>query len=201
MTDAAIALRIRPLGPGFGAEIEDVDVHTADDATLDAVVDTFHRHGAILLRGQTLDPGELTAFVARFGEPEDHTQKQFTLPGYPKVFVLSNREVDGKPIGAHNDGVGWHTDYSYKAEPVMCTMLYAVEVPIAVFWRFKTDFDNAWVLTNKFIADHRLVLREDRRAVTEARYATRPEAVFRWETLLDPGRYRLDFRLLNPEAC
>lgn len=129
MTDAAIALRTRPLGPGFGAEIEDVDIHTADDATLDAVVDTFHRHGAILLRDQTLDPGELTAFIARFGEPEDHTQKQFTLPGYPKVFVLSNREVDGKPIGAHNDGVGWHTDYSYKAEPVMCTMLYAVEVP------------------------------------------------------------------------
>jgi taurine dioxygenase len=37
--------------------------------------------------------------------------------------------VDGKPIGAHNDGVGWHTDYSYKPEPVMLTMLYAVEVP------------------------------------------------------------------------
>ena len=37
--------------------------------------------------------------------------------------------ADGVPIGAHNDGVGWHTDYSYKAEPVMCTMLYAVEVP------------------------------------------------------------------------
>ena len=129
MTTAAIALRTRPLGPGFGAEIVDVDVRTADDATLDAVVDTFHRHGAILLRGQTLDPGELTAFVARFGEPEDHTQKRFTLPGHPKVFVLSNRTVDGEPIGAHNDGVGWHTDYSYKAEPVMCTMLYAVEVP------------------------------------------------------------------------
>ncbi|WP_374569786.1 TauD/TfdA dioxygenase family protein [Phenylobacterium sp.] len=129
MSEAAVALRTRPLGPGFGAEIEDVDIHTADEATLDAVVDTFHRHGAILLRGQTLDPAELTAFIGRFGEPEDHTQKQFTLPGYPKVFVLSNRVVDGKPIGAHNDGVGWHTDYSYKAEPVMCTMLYAVEVP------------------------------------------------------------------------
>ena len=37
--------------------------------------------------------------------------------------------VDGRPIGAHNDGVGWHTDYSYKPEPVMLTMLYAVEVP------------------------------------------------------------------------
>ncbi len=43
--------------------------------------------------------------------------------------MLSNRIVNGKTIGAHNDGIGWHTDYSYRAEPVMCTMLYAVEVP------------------------------------------------------------------------
>ena len=65
----------------------------------------------------------------RFGEPEGHTLQEYTLPGYPNIFVLSNRLVDGKPIGAHNDGIGWHTDYSYKAEPVMSTMLYAVEVP------------------------------------------------------------------------
>ena len=122
-------IETRELKPGFGAELLDVDLATADAATLAGVVDAFHRHGAILLRDQTLDPGQLTAFVANFGEPEDHTQRQFTLPGYPKVFVLSNRVVDGKPIGAHNDGVGWHTDYSYKPEPVMCTMLYAVEVP------------------------------------------------------------------------
>ena len=68
-------------------------------------------------------------FISAFGEAEGHTLQQFTLPGYPKIYILSNREVDGVPIGAHNDGVGWHTDYSYKPEPVMCTMLYAVEVP------------------------------------------------------------------------
>ena len=39
------------------------------------------------------------------GEPEDHTLKEFTVPGFPKVYRLSNRVVDGKPIGAHNDGV------------------------------------------------------------------------------------------------
>ena len=93
------------------------------------MVRTFHKHGAILLRGQSLSPADLTAFVARFGEPEDHTLKEFTVPGYPKVYRLSNKVVDGKPIGAHNDGVGWHTDYSYKPKPVMATMLYAVEVP------------------------------------------------------------------------
>jgi len=125
----AVQLKTRELKPGFGAEILDVDLARADQDTLAGVVDTFHRHGAILLRGQDMTPAQLVDFVALFGEPEDHTQKQFTLPGHPKVFVLSNREVDGKPIGAHNDGVGWHTDYSYKAEPVMCTMLYAVEVP------------------------------------------------------------------------
>ena len=126
-------IRTRPLTPDFGAEILGVDLKTAlgadDRETLDAVVDTFHRRGAIMLRGQDLSPKELTAFVAQFGEPEDHTLKEFTVEGFPKVYRLSNKVVDGRPIGAHNDGVGWHTDYSYKEKPVMATMLFAVEVP------------------------------------------------------------------------
>jgi len=122
-------LEVAELKSGFGAEILDLDVANANDAARQAVVDTFHRHGALLLRGQKMQPDDLMSFLAQFGELEDHTQTQFTLRGYPKIFILSNREKDGRPIGAHNDGVGWHTDYSYKEEPVMCTMLYAVEVP------------------------------------------------------------------------
>ena len=123
------ALRTTELKPGFGAEIHDVDLATADDETLKAVVDTFHRHGAIVVRGQSMKAENLMRFVSAFGEPEDHTLTENTLPGFPKIYVLSNRIVDGKPIGAHNDGIGWHTDYSYREEPVMSTMLYAVEVP------------------------------------------------------------------------
>jgi len=125
----AVLPKTRELRAGFGAEILDVDLAHADDATLDGVVDAFNRHGAILARGQSMTADALERFIGRFGEPEDHTLVENTLPGHPKVYVLSNRIVDGKPIGAHNDGIGWHTDYSYKAEPVMCTMLYAVEVP------------------------------------------------------------------------
>jgi taurine dioxygenase len=127
--DTVQGLNITELKPGFGAEIMGLDLATADEAKLNAVVEVFNLHGAILLRDQKLSPAQLVDFIAHFNEPEHHTQKQFTLPGYPYVFILSNKKVDGKPIGAHNDGVGWHTDYSYKAEPVMCTMLYAVEVP------------------------------------------------------------------------
>ncbi len=125
----ATELRIRPLREGFGAEILDVDLRRADAETIEGIVATFHRHGAILLRDQVMTPGSLTEFIAHFGEPEDHTLQEFTVPGFPKVYRLSNKIEDGKPIGAHNDGVGWHTDYSYKPEPVMATMLYAVTVP------------------------------------------------------------------------
>ena len=127
--DQAVELNIRALKPGFGAEILATNLTDAGQETLGGVVDAFHRHGAILLRGQKMTPADLLAFIELFGEADGHTLKQFTLPDHPKVYVLSNRIVDGRPIGAHNDGVGWHTDYSYKAEPVMCTMLYAVEVP------------------------------------------------------------------------
>ncbi len=122
-------LSCKELKPGFGAELLGIDISRADREELADVVDAFQRHGAILLRDQKLSPDDLMRFISAFGEAEGHTLGQFTLPGYPKIYILSNREVDGVPIGAHNDGVGWHTDYSYKPEPVMCTMLYAVEVP------------------------------------------------------------------------
>ena len=128
-TDMRDKLRTRALKQGFGAEILDFDFNAADAQQREKVVQAFQENGAILLRGQKMTPDNLMDFISMFGEPEGHTQTQFTLPGYEKIFVLSNREVDRKPIGAHNDGIGWHTDYSYKAEPVMCTMLYAVEVP------------------------------------------------------------------------
>ncbi len=122
-------LALKELKPGFGAEILGLDAARASPEDLADVVDAFQRHGAILLRDQKMAPADLMRFIAAFGEAEGHTLQQYTLPGFPKIYILSNREKDGVPIGAHNDGVGWHTDYSYKPEPVMCTMLYAVEVP------------------------------------------------------------------------
>ena len=117
------------LKPGFGAEIHGVDLAAATDADRAAVVAEFHRKGAIVLRHQHLTPEQYTAFGRAFGPLEGHTLKDFTLPGFPEIYVLSNRKVNGRPIGAHNDGIGWHTDYGFKAEPVMCTMLYSIQVP------------------------------------------------------------------------
>jgi len=127
--DTPLGLQIRELRKGFGAEILGLDLATSDDETMDGAVRAFNLHGAVLLRDQHMAPADLVRFISRFNEPEGHTLQQYTLPGYPNIYILSNKVVDGKPIGAHNDGVGWHTDYSYKEIPVMATMLYAVEVP------------------------------------------------------------------------
>jgi taurine dioxygenase len=123
-------LNVTELKPGFGAEVHGVDLAKADSTTIREVANTFELHGVLLARGQKMSPPDLMRFLSHFGELEDHTLKQYTLPGYPKIYILSNRtDETGNPIGAHNDGLGWHTDYSYMEKPVKCTMLYALEVP------------------------------------------------------------------------
>ncbi len=123
-------LETREIMPGFGVEILNIDVRHAKADLRNQLVQLFNQYGALLIRNQNLEnPEDMMDLATIFGPPEDHTQKQFTLPGYPKIYLLSNRKKDGRPIGAHFDGVGWHTDYSYIAEPVKQTMVHAIEVP------------------------------------------------------------------------
>jgi alpha-ketoglutarate-dependent taurine dioxygenase len=125
----SVALRARPLKSGFGAEILDVDVTSADPDTLAEVVTAFHRHGAIVLRNQRLDPPQQIAFTALFGEPEDNVRKEYVIEDHPKVYVISNKVVNGRTIGEFAAGIGWHTDLSYSARPALCTILHALEAP------------------------------------------------------------------------
>jgi taurine dioxygenase len=123
------ACRTKPLKAGFGVEILDVDVATADDRTLADVVATFNHHGAIVLRNQKLTPKVQLAFTRLFGEAEENARKEYCDPDFPQVYVLSNKMVNGRPIGDPDAGYGWHTDNSYSRLPALCTILYAIEVP------------------------------------------------------------------------
>ena len=129
--DTKSSLAHRHLNSNFGVEILDFDAAKASDDALNGAVNLFEENGALLMRDQKMKPEDLKRFLRAFGELEGHTLKQFTLEkeGHPEIFLLSNIKKDGKPIGAHFDGVGWHTDYSYMERPVKCTMLYAIEVP------------------------------------------------------------------------
>ena len=84
--------------------------------------------------------------------------------------------------------------YGYKLQ-------YYVPAPIDVFWRFKTDFNSDLLLTSDELVGHRLVRTIGSSVITENRYATAPDLKFIWQTTVQPGQYRLEFKLLNAADC
>lgn len=120
----------RPLHPGFGIEVTDLDLSNPDsDAVVDALVTALDTHSLILVRGQTLSNARHVDISRRFGALLTHVLKQFLTTGLPEIYVLSNVSEQGKPIGNHKEGWNWHSDLSYVAEPSMGSLLYSVEVP------------------------------------------------------------------------
>ena len=80
-------------------------------------------------------------------------------------------------------------------------LVYRVQVPLASYWRFKTDFDNDFLVSHKYIRAHRFLGRTGNVAITEDKYTHGPDVFFRWETTVLPRDHRLEFRLLNPYDC
>ena len=80
-------------------------------------------------------------------------------------------------------------------------LVYLIPAPVDVYWRFKTDFDGNFLLSNRYIKTHRLILATDAFTITENSYANAPGETFRWRTTFDRDRYRMEFRLENPDEC
>jgi len=80
-------------------------------------------------------------------------------------------------------------------------LVYLVNAQMDVFWEFKTDFDNNFLLKNKYIQEHRFIARNGNKVITEDKYTNGPNAYFRWRTTIFPRSKRLDFVLLNPKQC
>ncbi len=80
-------------------------------------------------------------------------------------------------------------------------LIYLIDAPLDVVWGFKTDFDNQYLLRNKYINSHRFVSRNQNEVVTENEYSNKPELKFKWQTTLFPDRHLLNYVLLNPEEC
>jgi hypothetical protein len=80
-------------------------------------------------------------------------------------------------------------------------LTYLVQVPIDVYWKFKTDFDNGFLVRNKYIREHHLISTSGNTAITENKYTNGPDVFFRWQTTLLQEAYRLEFVLLNSEQC
>lgn len=77
-------------------------------------------------------------------------------------------------------------------------LIYTVNAPLEVFWKFKTDFDNDFLESNRYIKSHRVIGRHGNSVITQNEYTNRPGKIFNWQTTIDSERHRLDFILLKP---
>ena len=77
-------------------------------------------------------------------------------------------------------------------------LVYLVKVPIDVYWKFKTDFDNRFLVTNKYIREHHFISRSDNTVITENKYTNAPDVFFRWRHLRVSGGISYGFCSLEP---
>ena len=123
----AVELQDAPIG----AEVTGVDLGRPVDAGVASEIGArLREHAVLVFRDQQMSPEAQVALTRQLGEPEVHVLADFTLPGMPEVFVVSNVRQDGKPVGAVNAGQYWHSDLSYTAHPTFASMLHAKEVPV-----------------------------------------------------------------------
>jgi alpha-ketoglutarate-dependent taurine dioxygenase len=127
-----VALNIRPLHEGFGAEIVGVDIADAlDEATMAQIEAVWHRHSILLFRDVRMTPAQHVALTRRLGPLHVMEPPEFNLAGYPEVLVVSNVVKDKVPIGIKRAGWGWHSDGEDKALPNAGSFLYALKLPPA----------------------------------------------------------------------
>ena len=123
-------MEVVALSSALGAEICGIDAsRPIADGTFAAILEAWHRHLVILLRGQTLDEEQQVRFAERFGELSPiHTSHHSATN--KAVMYIGNRKKDGKIVGALPLGeMQFHSDQCYRERPAMGTMLYSIEIP------------------------------------------------------------------------
>src|SRR5262249_52044938 len=130
---ATPSIDVIPTGAALGAEVTGVDLKNLDEVAFARILQAWHDHSVLLVRGQSLTDHDLIAFSRRLGDldwaPVQENGRRF-VDGLPEIYIVSNVKVNGEAIGSLGDGEAvWHTDMSYLEMPPKASMLYALEVP------------------------------------------------------------------------
>jgi len=131
----ADALNVVPTSAALGAEVRGVDLRNIDESIFGHLMQAWHQHSVLLIRGQSLNDQDLISFSRRLGDldwaPVQENGRRF-VEGLPEIYIVSNVKVNGEAIGSLGDGEAvWHTDMSYLEVPPKASMLYSLEVPPA----------------------------------------------------------------------
>lgn len=124
-----MGIEIHPLSDVLGAAVSGVDLRRpVDDALREALRGAVTDHLVLCIRGQVLDPVQLSAAAKLFGPTKSFVLRQDRIEEAPDVSIVSNRPpaLGGKPLVQAKH---WHTDDSYLALPATLTLLQAKTLP------------------------------------------------------------------------
>ena len=125
-----MGIEVRRLSYALGAEVRGIDLRQQQDAdTIAAVRRAWLEHQVLVFPGQDITPEQQLRFSARFATLEEYPLVHYRLPGYPEIFLLSNRDSGGKPSETRNAARHWHSDLSFTNKPAMGSILRCVEIP------------------------------------------------------------------------
>ena len=119
-----------PSGQGLGARVDNIDLsQPLSQEQYKTIEGLLGKHGVLWFSKQTLTSAQLKAFSSTFGTLEVNVANMYQDPGIPEVMILSNKIVDGKPLGLADAGQDWHTDMSYSKMVAFTNILYGLEIP------------------------------------------------------------------------
>ncbi|GMV55135.1 MAG: taurine dioxygenase [Betaproteobacteria bacterium] len=126
-----MALGVRRLSYGLGAEITGLDLRNPlDAATAAEIRKIWLENQVIVIRGQDITPAQQVDFGRHFGTLDDHKSLPFyRLQDHPEIFLITNKNVGGKPSETKDTGRLWHSDHSFTTHPTMASALYCREIP------------------------------------------------------------------------
>ena len=129
-----MSINVRELSHALGAEVLDFDPkRSMDSTTARELRDIWLEYSVLLFRKVDWTAAEHIAFTKTFGTlhimPRLGTEIPVNLRQHPEIFVVSNIEKNGKPLGVKRAGWGWHSDGEDKQVPNMASMLYGVKTP------------------------------------------------------------------------
>lgn len=120
-----------PTGQALGARVTGIDLaQPLSDAEFRQIEQALGHYGVLSYPDQHLTSRQLRDFAARFGALEVNVAGMYQEPDLPEVMILSNKVVDGKPLGLSDAGQDWHTDMSYSKMVAFTNILYGIEIPM-----------------------------------------------------------------------
>ena len=118
-------LRVRPISPHIGAEVEGVDLsQPLSGAQMKDVRAAWADWMVLVFRDQKLDREAHKAFGRRFGPLHVHPMNHGRPGQDPELLIVKTTAES-----AFTAGEAWHTDVTCEAIPPMASMLYITETP------------------------------------------------------------------------